>query len=83
MLYERVLNCCEKRQSLDTLRSPLRADFAARYSPDLFSVSLEEDIVEAFAESVGNPLLEGLFVLFWKHQCFKIAHENQKAVPDA
>jgi hypothetical protein len=49
----------QKRQTLDALRRPLRRDLAARHAPDLLGVRLEEGPIQALAEAIFDPLLEG------------------------
>src|SRR5262245_16330872 len=59
---ERVAQRFAQRQILDPLRGPIGGDLIARDAPDLLGVRLEENLVEAVAETIGDPLLEiGLF----------------------
>ena len=55
---ERVPDGAAERQTLDALRGPIRGDLLAAHPPDLFGVGLEEDVEEAFAELVADPVLE-------------------------
>ncbi len=48
----------EERQALDPLGRPLGADLGGRDAPDLLGVGLEEEVEQALAEAVGDPLLE-------------------------
>ncbi len=48
----------EERQALDALGGPLGAHLGGRDAPHLLGVGLEEVLVEALAEAVGDPLLE-------------------------
>src|SRR6185312_10047519 len=48
---------CE-RQTLYALRCPFSTNLAARDSPDLFRVGLEEELVQSASESIAHPLLE-------------------------
>ena len=49
-----------ERQPLDPLRRPLGADLAGRHTPDLLGVGAEEELEQAPAEAVRDPLLEGV-----------------------
>ena len=49
-------------QALDPLGGPLGAQLGGRDAPDLLGVALEEVVVEAPAEAVGDPLLEVLLL---------------------
>ena len=57
---ERGLGGAEEGQALDPLGGPLGADLRGRHAPDLLGVGLEEEVEEALAEAVGDPLLEGV-----------------------
>src|ERR1700748_1554602 len=48
----------EERQALDPLGGPLGADLIGRDAPQLLGVRLEEVLVQAFAEPVGDPGLK-------------------------
>src|SRR5919112_2016741 len=48
----------EERQPLDALGGPLGAELGRRDAPHLLGVGLEEVVVEALAEAVGDPLLD-------------------------
>ena len=50
----------EKAQSMNALRGPIGANFGARNAPDFLGVGLEERAVEAVAEAIAHPLLEGI-----------------------
>src|SRR4029453_17232465 len=55
---ERVAEGLAERQVPDPLGGPVRRDLRAWNPPDLLRVALEEDLVEAMAETVRDPLLE-------------------------
>jgi hypothetical protein len=50
----------EEGEALDALGGPLGAQLGGRDAPHLLRVGLEEVLVEALAEAVGDPLLERL-----------------------
>ena len=50
----------EEGEVPDALRRPLGPDLGAGDPPDLLGVGAEERLVEAAAEALGDPLLEGL-----------------------
>src|SRR5439155_24308715 len=49
--------------TLDALGGPLGADLGCRHAPDLLVVRLEEQLEEAPAEAVRDPILERLVAL--------------------
>jgi len=56
---QHVQHRADERQAFDSLRSPLGADLGTGNPPDLLGVRLEEDGVQAPAEPVRHPVLEG------------------------
>src|SRR4029078_10306524 len=52
------LGGAEEGQALDALGGPLGAQLRGRHAPHLLGVGLEEVVVEALAEAVGDPLLD-------------------------
>jgi len=59
---ERGLRGGHERQVLDPLRRPFGAQLGAGHAPHLLGVGLEEQLVQALAEAVGDPLLQTLLV---------------------
>src|SRR5438874_9937586 len=62
---EGVLDRTAKGQAFDALRGPIRRNFPAAHSPNLFGIAFEESVEEAFAELVANPVFEVLRVADW------------------
>ena len=50
-------------ESLDVLRGPVGAHIVAGRAPDFLGVGFEKDFKQALAETVGDPLREGLLRL--------------------
>src|SRR5439155_23098526 len=47
-----------KRKTADALGGPISRDFFAAHSPYFFGVALEEDVEEAFAKLIADPLFK-------------------------
>src|SRR5262245_21462718 len=53
-----ILDGTAQRKSFDPLRSPIGGDFLATHSPNLFGVTFEECVEQAFAKLIAYPLFE-------------------------
>ena len=76
LFEERVADGRGQRQALNSLRRPFRPNLGAGNAPDLFRVGLEENLVQALAKAVADPLLQVLFVVVIGHSRPKIAEYN-------
>mmetsp|Transcript_37521 Transcript_37521/g.87502 ORF Transcript_37521/g.87502 Transcript_37521/m.87502 type:complete len:471 (-) Transcript_37521:643-2055(-) len=82
-LLERLLGGTADRQALDALRAPVGADVAARNTPDLLGVVLEELAVELAAEAVDEEVFQRLFGLDGAGRGGHVAAAELEAAPDA
>ena len=57
-MFQRGHDCDAKIQSLDTLRRPVGGDFVAGHAPHFLGVGLEENLKQALAELIANPVVE-------------------------
>ena len=58
------------------LRRPLRTNLSAGYTPHLFRVGLEEQLVESLPETIRNPLFKVLFDRAREHVRLEIARAD-------
>ncbi len=82
-LEEHARDRGEEREPFDALRGPLRPDAIARNPPDLFRVGLEEDVIEAAAEPVRDPVFEADLRTDRLQPDPEIAQEDEERVADA
>ena len=73
---QRALDRLLQVEVLDALARPLGADLRAGHAPHLLGVGLEEDLVEAAAEPVDHPVLEGALVADGSEPRRRVAHAD-------
>ena len=63
----------------ESVARPIRPGSPCRNAPDFLGVGLEEDLIQALAEAVADPLLQILFVVVIEQPRPQIAEDDADA----
>ena len=83
MRQDCVLDGAAEGEAFDALCRPISGDFFAAHAPDFFGVTLKEDIEEAFAKLVADPIFEVARIADRKETRFEPGQNAEDRFKDA